>query len=404
MRHLLIDSSVNPVSAGPTVTFVGHDASRTGAPVMLYSFLRWLQSEGIQGVELALLAAGPLLSEYQKVAPTHVLTSRLVRSSEQLGAVMNSLGHPIAVPSAIQGIGLRGIARSEIVMANTLASLSTARLLAARSGQNGKPSELVCHVHELDGVAERVLPASPPVREQLLSSVDRFAAASEAVAEMLLDRLGISSRQVTVIEEFIEAPRPSSRAVSLARQRMVGEANRPIILNVGAMNHRKGPERFVDLMSTLVAHPSLPVGVWLGGERGSSVWLEMEHSIAASGLHDCVVLLESREDSASYIAAADLVVSTAIEDPYPLSVLEAGAAGKAVVSFESGGVIDMLRAVGQAELLLPIGDTLGMSAAVASLLDNPRNRELIGAQLAEWVNSTHLVEHIAPALWQVVKG
>ena len=116
------------------------------------------------------------------------------------------------------------------------------------------------------------------------------------------------------------------------------------------------------------------------------------------------MLLESREDSASYIAAADLLVSTAIEDPYPLSVLEAGAAGKAVVSFESGGVIDMLRAVGQAELLLPIGDTLGMSAAVASLLDNPRNRELIGAQLAEWVNSTHLVEHIAPALWQVVKG
>jgi glycosyltransferase involved in cell wall biosynthesis len=221
---------------------------------------------------------------------------------------------------------------------------------------------------------------------------------------MLVDRLGISASRVTVIEEFIEAPCPSSRAIAVARQRMVGEVNRPVILNVGAMSHRKGPERFVDLMSTLVAHPSLPIGVWLGGERGSSVWLEMEHSIAASALQDCVVLLASTEDSASYIAAADLVVSTAIEDPFPLSVLEAGAASKAVVSFESGGVIDMLRAVGHAELLLPIGDTLGMSAAVATLLDNPTNRKLIGTQLAEWVTATHLVEHIAPALWQVVKG
>jgi glycosyltransferase involved in cell wall biosynthesis len=404
VRHLLIDSFVNRVSAGPTVTFVGHDASRTGAPVMLCSFLRWLQAEGIQGVELALLAAGPLLSEYREVAPTQVLTSRLLHSSEQLSAVMSSLGHPIAVPSSIQGIGLRAIAASEIVVANTLASLRTARLLAERSAQDGKPADLVCHVHELDGVAERVLPASLGVREQLLSSVDRFAAASEAVAAMLVDRMGISASRVTVIEEFIEAPCPSSRAIAVARQRMVGEVNRPVILNVGAMSHRKGPERFVDLMSTLVAHPSLPIGVWLGGERGSSVWLEMEHSIAASALQDCVVLLASTEDSASYIAAADLVVSTAIEDPFPLSVLEAGAASKAVVSFESGGVIDMLRAVGHAELLLPIGDTLGMSAAVATLLDNPTNRKLIGTQLAEWVTATHLVEHIAPALWQVVKG
>jgi len=402
--RLLIDSVVHRVSTGPTVTFVGHDASRTGAPVMLCSLLRWLQGEGIGGVQLVLLSGGPLLDDYCAVAPTQVLDSRILAGSASLSTVSNSLGHLVALPSSVLGIGLRRVTESPILVANTLASLEMARLLAVRASTNTMSARLVCHVHELDGVAERVLPASRTNRRSLLDSVDRFVAASQAVAEMLLDRLGIAAQHVTIIEEFIEKPHPSLQAVAAARKQMSGEANRPVILNVGAMSHRKGPERFVDLMSTLADHPSSPRGVWLGGEPGSSVWLEMEHDLAGAGLEDSVLLLPNMDDSARYLAAADLVVSTAIEDPYPLAILEAGAAGKPVVGFESGGVGDMLRAVGHSELVLPIGDTLGMSAAIVKLLENPKSRGLVGSELADWVTTTHLVEHMAPALWKVVTG
>ena len=402
MPHLPIDSLVKRAGAGPTVTFVGHDASRTGAPVMLYSFLRWLQTEEIEGVQLVLLAGGPMLADYQAVVPTQVLSSRVLTGSEVIASVTSSLGHPLHMPQTLVGVGLRSVAASPIVVANTLASLGTAKLLADRASTTTMTARLVCHVHELDGVAQRILPASLANRSSLLDSVDRFIAASEAVAAMLVDRLCVDASKVTVIEEFIERPNPTPAAMAAARKRISGGTNRPVILNVGAMSHRKGPERFVDLMSTLADHPSLPLGVWLGGERNSSVWAETEHDLANSNLADTVLLLPTQEDSASYIAAADLVVSTAIEDPFPLSVLEAAAAAKAVVAFESGGVIDMLSAVDHPELIVPIGDTLGMSAAVASLLENSQRRELIGSQLADWVGATHLVQHMAPILWQTV--
>lgn|GEM_PF-1417836 len=402
MPHLLTDSLLKLPSASPTVTFVGHDASRTGAPVMLLSFLRWLQQQDVAGTQLVLLSGGQLYEEYCKVAPTQVLPAGLFRSSEYLSALTSALGHRITAPARLQALGLRGVPDSQVVVANTLASLSTAHLLVYRDARALRPARLVCHVHELDGVAERVLPASPVVRRNLLDSVDRFAAASKSVATMLTDRLNIDPRRVSVIEEFIEPPSPSSRSVEAARDQMSGGSLRPVILSVGALSHRKGPERFVDLLATLKSHPSRPRGVWLGGRLGSSGWLEMQHDITQSGLADSVLMLPSRECSASYIAAADVVVSTAIEDPFPLSILEAAAARKAVVGFESGGVVDMLSEVGHSELVLPIGDTLAMSAAVAGLLSNPAARDAVGNKLGDWVMATHLVEQIAPALWQLV--
>ncbi|MEX0768739.1 MAG: glycosyltransferase family 4 protein [Microthrixaceae bacterium] len=393
---------MNLPSLSPTLTFVGHDASRTGAPVMLLSFLRWLQQQDVQGTQLLLLSGGPLYQDYCKVAPTQLLSAGWANSIGYLSSLTAALGHPVTLPARLQALRLKGVPDSQIVVANTLAALSTAQLLAARKARAGIPPRLVCHVHELDGVAERVLPASPVVRQELLEAVDRFAAASQAVATMLTERLGIDPLRVFVVEEFIEPPSPSAQSVAEAREQMSDGSLRPIILSVGALSHRKGPERFVDLLATLQSQPSRPRGVWLGGQPGSSGWLEMSQNIVQAGLEDSLLLLPNTEDSARYFAAADLVVSTAIEDPFPLSVLEAAAARKAVLGFESGGVIDMLSAVGHLELLLPIGDTLGMSAAIAVLLNNPIEREAVGNQLGDWVTATHLVEQMAPALWKVL--
>ena len=110
------------------------------------------------------------------------------------------------------------------------------------------------------------------------------------------------------------------------------------MLAVGAMNRRKGPERFVDLMALLARRADAPVGVWLGGDAGSVVWSEIADDVRRSGVHESIRLIPAVVDPLSYLAAADVVVSTAIEDPYPLAVLEAAALGVPVVGFDSGGL------------------------------------------------------------------
>ena len=52
---------------------LGHDASRTGAPIFLLHLVRWLQRHGGMELEIVLRHDGPLLAEFQAVAPTRLL-------------------------------------------------------------------------------------------------------------------------------------------------------------------------------------------------------------------------------------------------------------------------------------------------------------------------------------------
>ena len=52
---------------------LGHDASRTGAPIFLLHLTEWLKRHGAIDFEIILKQGGPLLAEFQKIAPTTVL-------------------------------------------------------------------------------------------------------------------------------------------------------------------------------------------------------------------------------------------------------------------------------------------------------------------------------------------
>ena len=287
-------------------------------------------------------------------------------------------------------------------MSNTLAALRVAQVLA--QPRSGPRSRLVCYVHELDGVADRTLPADPAARRELLGAVDHFVAAGRAVASMLVDRWGLADDRVAVVDPFIEPELPDPAAVQRARASMLLGDTRPIVLSVGALIRRKGPERFVDLMGTLSDGPTRPLGVWLGGEHTGPVWNETRADIARSPEPGSIRMIANLPDASRYLAAADVVVSTAVEDPFPLSVLEAAALGVPVVGFESGGLADVLRGSGQGDLVCGIGDILGMGNAVSGLLDDETGRAERGRQMAAWVRSNHLVDHLAPELWDIISS
>src|SRR5687767_11729030 len=58
----------------PRVVFVGHEASRSGAPIVLLYLLRWLRENGAVNAELVLPKGGPLVGSYRELVPTSVVT------------------------------------------------------------------------------------------------------------------------------------------------------------------------------------------------------------------------------------------------------------------------------------------------------------------------------------------
>lgn len=384
---------------GPGVLLVGHDASRTGAPSALLQAAAWARGHGVAGLSVVLVRGGPLVDSFAAVAPTVVLDAgRGVATLERSVAAARSVG--VSVPFSTVRPSWR-VPVTGTVVANTLAALPVAARLADRRGRSAR---LVCHVHELDGVAARLLPDAAR-RRQLVGRVDHWIAAGPAVAEMLTSRWGLERSAVTTVDGFIEPP-PDHSAADLAgaRQRLGVEPSRPLVLAVGALNRRKGPERFVDLMSVLASHPCRPQGRWVGGDGDSPVHAELLADLERSADPASVGVLTAQDDVSAFLAVAEVVVSTSIEDPYPLVALEAAAVGTPVVGFDAGGLGHLLAGAGRDDLAVPVGDLLGLADVVRRLLDDADERSELGRQLSARVRSHHLGEQVIPRWWSAVTG
>lgn len=94
------------------------------------------------------------------------------------------------------------------------------------------------------------------------------------------------------------------------------------------------------------------------------------------GLSDRVLFAGFREDLPRVLAGMDVFAYPSVEkDTSPLSLISAMACGLPVVAFDLEGVREVL---GDAGLLMPVGDVPGMASALTSLLQNHNQRKELG--------------------------
>ncbi|MGE5591801.1 MAG: glycosyltransferase family 4 protein [Bacillota bacterium] len=116
---------------------------------------------------------------------------------------------------------------------------------------------------------------------------------------------------------------------------------------------------------------------WFAGDGPSRAALEAE--ARRLRLKERAVFLGSRTDMPALMAAADVVVVPSVQDNLPFVVMEAQAAGKAVVASRTGGIPEMVDG-GRSGLLVSPGDEHELAGALALLLDNPDLTSSLGRQ------------------------
>ena len=72
---------------------------------------------------------------------------------------------------------------------------------------------------------------------------------------------------------------------------------------------------------------------------------QLERQAAESGLSDSILFLGNRDDADVFYAGLDIVALTSLNEGTPLSLIEAMASGRAIISTAVGGVPDLLGAV-----------------------------------------------------------
>ena len=370
------------MSGRTEVLVVGHDASRTGAPMAALRWLRWASDTGSVDAAVWLERGGPLLPAFAAAAPTKVATG--VRQRVAREALARRGGAPWVERAAGRlAPATHPFGRSPVVVANTVAAW-------ARAAATRDRSRLVVWVHELDHVADRIVARAE--RDRLLAATDHLLAEGDRVATMLVARWRVPSGVVSTVPSFADAP-PSDAAPGPGHH----------VVAVGSLTPRKGPDAFVAAVAELRRRRPDLRAAWVGGPTGSPTAALVEHDIAAADLGGAVELVGEVDDASPWLPAAGVLLHAAREDPDPIAVVEAALRGVPVVTWDTGGAADLLRRAGLDHLVAAPGDVLGLAERVEALLADPSARADAGAALRR-AAAARTTEASAPALLAAIIG
>jgi glycosyltransferase involved in cell wall biosynthesis len=161
------------------------------------------------------------------------------------------------------------------------------------------------------------------------------------------------------------------RAAPIARASLGTPDGVPVALALGRLHKNKA---FDVLLAALARVPRLHL--WLAGE--GELRAALESQAVSLGIAERVRFLGWREDAAALIAAADFLVCPSRQEPLGNVVIEAWAAGVAVVAAASAGPRELIED-DRSGLLVPVEDDAALAAAMARLVAEP----LLRARLAQ---------------------
>ncbi|WP_374441862.1 rhamnan synthesis F family protein [Stella sp.] len=347
------------------VVFVGHDAGRAGAQILLLRLVEHAAASGLVEPFVILAGGGPLTDAYARAA--HVVQAR---PGEPAGTVVDRLLARLAdEPPA-------GVVVSTVV---------TPAYVAAFAAAGHPPDVLVYEMAEM-------YPAE--TQRQIARHARRLIFGSHAAEAQFRRRVEVPCRGEVIHAGSTLAPTGAPDAD--------GE---PVVLGCGTISWRKGVDRFLDVAQRTVAALGNEVPVrfrWVGqrvgvADGGADFWVEYDARRLALG--DRFAFVDEVGDMAPLYAGAAMLLCPSRADTFPGVVLEAMASARPVVTFaDSGGAPEAL--ADGAGIVVPYGDTAAMADAVVRLLRDPDLRRRIGARARARVAERHRFPDYAAAILQ----
>ncbi len=130
---------------------------------------------------------------------------------------------------------------------------------------------------------------------------------------------------------------------------------------------------------------------------------ELESQVSSLGIGAKVRFLGWRFDLERIYADLDIVILSSLNEGTPFSLIEAMAAGKAVVATSVGGVPDVV-ADGKAGLLVPPKNPSVMAEAILKLINDASLRNRLGQQAKSNVYPRYDVSRLARDMWSYYLG
>jgi glycosyltransferase involved in cell wall biosynthesis len=209
--------------------------------------------------------------------------------------------------------------------------------------------------------------------EKFLGS-SRYQKAKSLLADSRISHLAISEQTGIEVGEELGIARPVCvhNCQKVDPRYLVPSVpdDPPMVLNVGSLVARKGPDIFVEVARFVCErHPTVRF-VWVGGRPPAPVL----QSVADSGLQGRVEFIEFTPTPLEYMKRSSVFFLTSLQEAFGLVLAEAMACSRTVFCFSGTGAAEV---AGETGCVIPPGD---LEAAAREILN------IVGLPASERVN------------------
>ena len=213
-----------------------------------------------------------------------------------------------------------------------------------------------------------------------LSRATCVIAVSEAVARELRASRVVSNEQIAVIHNGIDVERFKKTCVGLDRELVLRShqlrVDDRLVGSIGELRTLKRHDDFIRAAALILKEfPETQFALAGVGEARE----QLEKLVAELGLADRFHFLGWLDDADKLLCVMDVFVSASETESFGLAIVEAMAAGTAVVATATEGAKEIIEDQ-KTGLLVPIGDAKRIAESVLDLLKNPEKRHAIATQ------------------------
>ena len=316
-------------------------------------------------------------------------------------------GYPVSVIQKGRWRDVRNVASVAASLANVVreqhidlvhASGTDSLLFASLGARKAKVPFVWTVFDPLVGLSPRkLLTARRQVTARLLASLhpDAIIFGTGRAGERTPRRSGTLTAEIL---PGIDLARYGHGDGSRARRELGIPDGSPVLATFGRLTFLKSQTDFIRAMAEVIREFPNAYGVICGGE-GESNYGDLVRSLRQElGLEDRVIMTGFAPDQLKddIMAAADVVVHLAQRESFGLAVVEAQAAGRAVVAADASGPRSLIDD-GVSGMLVPVGNVDRLAEVLIELLHNPDRRRKLGVQ----AQASSLQHGIEPMVEQI---
>lgn len=175
--------------------------------------------------------------------------------------------------------------------------------------------------------------------EKLLSkSTDRFVAVSDSERREIINFSLAPESSVSLVYPSVDSEYflPMSREVA---REFLGIGSAPLILAIGRLTNQKDPASFLQIIKSVYDRQPDVRAIWVGAGEGER---EFHNHAKAANMEHVVRLVPWQHDVRTYIAAADVLLSTSRFESFGYVTAEAFAMTRPVVASDVTGTRDIM--------------------------------------------------------------